>query len=186
MILASNSPRRRELLEMLGFDFETCAADCDENVTGIPTERIVAVLAERKAKTVAAMYTDEVVVGSDTLVTLDGTPMGKPVDEADAAQMLKKLSGRSHTVYTGVSIVKNGEAETFVSETKVWFYPLTDAEINDYVATGDPLDKAGAYGIQGRGTVLVKKIEGDFFAVMGLPVAETARRLKKYGIYPQK
>lgn len=184
MILASQSPRRAEILSMLGFDFEIDVADCDENVDGIPTEQIVAVLARRKAQAVAERHPDEVVIGSDTLVTVDGSPIGKPKDAADAKRMLRLLSGRSHTVYTGVSIIKDGVDETFVVSAEVEFYPLTDAQIDRYVATGEPLDKAGAYGIQGRGALLVRGIKGDFFTVMGLPAAEVTRRLEAYEIYP--
>ncbi len=185
MILASQSPRRAEILSMLGFDFQIEVADCDENVDGIPTEEMVAVLAERKAQVIAARHPNEAVIGSDTLVTLDGTPIGKPKDAADAKRMLKMLSGRSHTVFTGVSIIKGDKRDTFVCRAEVEFYGLSEEEIDRYIATGEPLDKAGAYGIQGKAAVFVKEIRGDFFNIMGLPAAEVARHLRKFGIYPQ-
>lgn len=185
MILASRSPRRAEILSMLGFAFTVDSADCDESVRGLYTDRIVEVLARRKAMAVAARHPDELVLGSDTLVCLDGAPIGKPKDAVDAKRMLRLLSGRRHTVYTGVSLVQDGEDDTFLCQAEVEFYPLTDAQIERYVATGDPLDKAGAYGIQGPGAVLVRGIQGDFYTVMGLPAAEVARRLERYEIYPQ-
>ena len=186
MILASNSPRRRELLNMLGFDFDVKAADCDESTNGLPAGQAVAVLSKRKALAVAADCPDEVVIGSDTLVTIDGSPLGKPKDADDARRMLALLSGRTHTVCTAVTIAARGATETFTVTSEVEFYPLDKEDIESYVATGEPLDKAGADGIQGRGAALIKRISGDYYAVMGLPIAELARRLKKYGIYPQK
>lgn len=186
LILASGSPRRSEILSMLGFKFEKHVAGCDENVGGMSVSDMVCVLAERKARAVAARFGNDVVLGSDTLVTLDGSPVGKPKNADDAERMLSALSGRVHRVYTGVSIVSNGKADTFFCGADVEFYPLTAEEISAYIATGEPLDKAGAYGIQGKGAVLVKRIDGDFFTVMGLPAAETARHLARLGIRPEK
>ena len=186
LILASGSPRRSEILSMLGFKFETHVAGCDENVGGMSVSDMVCVLAERKARAVADHFGNDVVLGSDTLVTLDGSPVGKPKNTDDAVRMLSALSGRVHKVYTGVSIISHGTADTFCCGADVEFYPLTAEEINSYIATGEPLDKAGAYGIQGKGAVLVKRIDGDFFTVMGLPAAETARHLARLGIRPEK
>ncbi len=185
MILASQSPRRAEILSMLGYEFEVLAADCDEHTGSIPAIEAVRVLAERKAQAVARLKPDQTVIGSDTLVTLDGSLIGKPKDALDAKRMLRLLSGRTHTVYTGVAIVSQGKTESFVSGAEVEFYPLSDDDIDRYVATAEPLDKAGAYGIQGRGAVLVKGIKGDYLTIVGLPAAELSRRLKKYQIYPQ-
>ena len=117
-------------------------------------------------------------VGSDTVVALDGKILGKPRSEKEAVEMLRSLSGRIHKVYTGVAIVCGEKVTSFFEETEVEFYPLTDQEILDYVATGEPMDKAGAYGIQGRGAVLVKRINGDYFNVMGLPISKVYRELK--------
>ncbi len=185
MILASQSPRRAEILSMLGYRFEILAAECDESTGTLSAEEAVRVLAERKALAVAALRRGEIVIGSDTLVTLDSTPIGKPKDADDAKRMLRLLSGRTHTVYTGVAIVNGSEVESFVSKAEVEFYPLSDDDIERYVASKEPLDKAGSYGIQGKGAVLVKGISGDYLTIVGLPAAELAQRLKKYKIYPE-
>lgn len=185
MILASGSPRRGEILSMLGYAYTRDVADCDEDTGDLPADRAVALLAERKAAAVADRHPGEWVLGSDTLVTLDGSPIGKPADAADAARMLRALSGRTHTVYTGVCLLRDGAREVFVEEAKVTFYPLSEAQIARYVATGEPLDKAGAYGIQGRGAALVERVEGDFFTVMGLPAGALVRRLEARQILPE-
>ena len=179
IILASGSPRRAEILGDMGIDFEVLTRPTDENIDdGTPADEAVAVLADRKARAVANEHPDRVVLAADTVVALDGRILGKPSDAADAADMLRALSGRTHQVYTGVSIIKDGVSDTFVCGTEVEFYPLTDGEIADYIASGEPMDKAGAYGVQGLGRVLVRAIRGDFFTVMGLPAAEVWRRLK--------
>ena len=126
-----------------------------------------------------------IVIGADTVVILDGQVLGKPKDEDDAFQMLRAMSGKAHTVITGCAIIHNGRMTTFADHTRVEFYPLSDREILDYIATGEPFDKAGAYGIQGRGCVLVKRIEGDFFNVMGLPVARLKREMEREGALPK-
>ena len=185
MILASKSPRRSEILSTLGYRFEVLAAECDESTDSLSAEQAVEVLAQRKALAVAAIKPDEIVIGSDTLVTLDSTPIGKPRDAEDAKRMLRLLSGRTHTVYTGVAIVNGTDVESFVSKSQVEFYTLTEDDIERYVASKEPLDKAGAYGIQGKGAVLVKEIRGDYLTIVGLPAAELSRRLKKYKIYPE-
>ena len=179
IILASASPRRSELMTLAGFRFDVICADIDEIVPekALPQE-VVMSLALQKAQAVAKDHRKSAVVGSDTVVALDGKILGKPHSESEAAEMLRSLSGRIHKVYTGVAIVCGEKVTSFFEETEVEFYTLTDQEILDYVATGEPMDKAGAYGIQGRGAVLVKRINGDYFNVMGLPISKVYRELK--------
>ena len=179
IILASASPRRSELMTLAGFRFDVICADIDEIVPekALPQE-VVMSLALQKAQAVAKYHRKSAVVGSDTVVALDGKILGKPRSEKEAAEMLRSLSGRIHKVFTGVAIVCGEKVTSFFEETEVEFYPLTDQEILDYVATGEPMDKAGAYGIQGRGAVLVKRINGDYFNVMGLPISKVYRELK--------
>lgn len=179
IILASASPRRSELMTLAGFRFDVICADIDEIVPekALPQE-VVMSLALQKAQAVAKDHRKSAVVGSDTVVALDGKILGKPRSEKEAAEMLRSLSGRIHKVYTGVAIICGEKVTSFFEETEVEFYPLTDQEILDYVATGEPMDKAGAYGIQGRGAVLVKRINGDYFNVMGLPISKVYRELK--------
>ncbi len=185
MILASGSPRRGEILSMLGYEYVRDVADCAEDTAGLTAGEAVGVLARRKAEAVADRHPGEWILGSDTLVTLDGRPIGKPTGPEDAKRMLRRLSGRTHTVFTGVCLLRDGESEVFTEEAKVTFYPLSEEQIERYVATGEPLDKAGAYGIQGRGAALVEKIEGDFFTVMGLPAGALVRRLENRKILPK-
>lgn len=181
IILASASPRRRELMELAGYDFEVICADIVEVVPeNVQPQEVVMSLALQKAQAVAAEHKDAVVVGSDTVVALDGKILGKPHSEQEACEMLRSLSGRTHKVFTGVAIVGGGKVKNFFDETDVEFYPLGDDEIKNYVATGEPMDKAGAYGIQGKGSVLVKKINGDFFNVMGLPIAKLYREMSDF------
>ena len=178
LILASASPRRRELLTLAGLDFTVYASDCDESVPDSLTPPEAAVeIARRKASAVAEKYPDDTVVGAVTIVVIDDTILGKPKDAREAASMLKRLSGRTHCVYTGVCVVSDGTANSFFEKTDVTFYVLSDGEIDDYIATGEPMDKAGAYGIQGRGALLVKGICGDYFNVVGLPLARLVRML---------
>ena len=179
IILASASPRRSELMTLAGFRFDVICADIDEIVPekALPQE-VVMSLALQKAQAVAKDHRKSAVVGSDTVVALDGKILGKPRSEKEAAEMLRSLSGRIHKVFTGVAIVCGEKVTSFFEETEVEFYPLTDQEILDYVATGEPMDKAGAYGFQGRGAVLVKRINGDYFNVMGLPISKVYRELK--------
>ncbi len=186
LILASASPRRKELLENLGYKFDCFVADTDESLAdGVNGYDAVYELAYRKAKTVAETKPDDVVLASDTVVFLDGEILGKPKDRYDAEKMLKRLSGKKHTVYTGVCVMGNGKCERLVSAADVEFYPLDDGLTEWYLDTNEPYDKAGAYGIQGKGSVLVKKIDGDYFTVMGLPVAEVFRILKNFQILPE-
>lgn len=179
LILASKSPRRRQLLEMMNLSFTCEPADIVENIPdGTAPCEAVKMLAHQKAAAVYEKHPADTVLGSDTIVTIDGRILGKPKDEAEAAVMLRTLSGRKHKVYTGVSLMSPAGEDLFATETVVEFYPLSDKEIAEYIATGDPMDKAGAYGIQGPGCALVKGIDGDYFSVMGLPIAEVVRRLK--------
>lgn len=178
LILASGSPRRRELLSLITDEFEVLVSGCDEFVPeGTPAEKVPAILAEQKALAVAKLRPEDTVIGSDTVVVLNNEIFGKPKDKAHAHAMLKALSGKRHFVYTGVAVAEKGSVRSFVQKTEVEFYELSDETIEKYIATGEPMDKAGAYGIQGKGSVLVKGIIGDYFNVMGLPVAETARFL---------
>jgi len=177
-ILASGSPRRKELLSLIIPEYEVLVSGCEEFVPkGTPAEKVPAILAEQKALAVAKLRPDDTVIGSDTVVVLGGEIFGKPKDKAHAHAMLKALSGKKHFVYTGVAVAEKGEVRSFVQKTEVEFYELSDETIDRYIETGEPMDKAGAYGIQGKGSVLVKGISGDYFNVMGLPVAETARFL---------
>ena len=181
LILASQSPRRRQLLAMAGLEFKCIPAYIDETVPeGTPASEIPRLLALQKAQAILESHPNDVVLGSDTVVEIDGEVLGKPQDEEEAFRMLRRLSGAVHTVHTGVAILSSDKAESFTSSTKVRFYDHTDEDLWAYVRTGDPMDKAGAYGIQGAGAFLVQSIEGDFYTVMGLPVAEVLRRLKKF------
>lgn len=186
LILASGSPRRRELLGNMGYDFTICTPDVDEHVTGHARD-IVYALAERKARAGAAGLDRGVVIASDTLVSLDGVPLGKPADEADARRMLRALSGRQHEVYSGVCAldVETGRHETRAVYTGVTFRELTDKEIDDYIATGEPLDKAGAYAIQGGAGAFVTGIDGPFENVVGFPVDDVRELLSHMGIEPR-
>jgi septum formation protein len=182
LILASSSPRRKELLENLHLSFDIFSSDVDESYDpGLSPAEIVMELADRKAQAVFKERPSAFVIGSDTIVVLDGKILGKPENEADAINMLKMLSGRQHDVYTGVSILSPNHSSRFNERTEVIFWELTDEEIKAYVQSGEPFDKAGAYGIQQLGSMLVKKINGDYFAVVGLPVSRTIRELKKVG-----
>lgn len=181
MILASQSPRRRELLSLITSDFRIIPAKGEEFLPEkISPENAVLALSEQKAKEIYADYKGEIIIAADTIVAIDGKILGKPKDEADAFEMLKTLSGRVHEVFTGVCVIfPNGEKERFFDETKVEFYPLSDKEISDYIKTGEPMDKAGAYGIQEKGALLVKRIDGDYYNVMGLPVAKLFRVINR-------
>lgn len=180
LILASGSPRRKELMHYITDDFIVCTSDMEEIIpdTVQPHEASV-YLAQQKAQAVAAHNTDACVIGCDTTVLLDGQILGKPVDAADAEEMLKKLSGRTHQVITGVAIICKELLCTFSETTYVTFYPLTEQEIEDYLATGEPFDKAGSYGIQGKGALFAEKIAGDYYNVVGLPIAALFRKLKE-------
>ncbi len=182
-IVASASPRRREILENAGYTFEIIPSDADETVEhGLSPEQTVCELSRRKALSVLSANPDAVVFGCDTVVALDGQILGKPENDEDAKRMLRTLSGRRHTVSTGVCIADGNNVKTFFNTTEVEFYPLSEETVESYVSTGECSDKAGAYGIQGYGRVLVKEISGDYFSVMGLPVSQTARVLRDFGV----
>ncbi len=184
VILASASPRRRELLRLVGIDHEVRPADIDESYfrdeqPAAHAER----LARGKAETIAAIAgPDTVTIGSDTIVVVDGDVLGKPRDHEHAKQMLRRLSGRSHVVMTGVAVAWRGRTLSGVEEVGVTFRSLSDDEIDRYIDTGEPMDKAGAYGIQGFGATIVDRVDGDYFAVMGLALNRLARLLRDAGL----
>ncbi len=190
IILASASPRRRELLKQIGLDFEVRVSDVEEKVTTDIPHLVVEELSAQKAAAVMKEVTDEsleeiVVIGADTIVACDGKILGKPKDEGQAVEMLKMLQGRAHQVYTGVTLLRRTgkssvEKKTFHEETSVFFYPMSEKEIRSYVATKDPLDKAGAYGIQGLCARYIREIKGDYNNVVGLPVGRLFQELKDW------
>lgn len=185
MILASQSPRRIELMREAGFDVQVIPADIDESARpGEGPFELVERLARAKAEAVSSAHAapGETVVAADTIVALDGELLGKPADEADARRMLRALSGKTHQVATGVCIAHGERIDSFVDITDVTFYELSDAEIDAYVATGEPMDKAGAYGIQGFGALLIEGIQGDYYNVMGLPVCRLGGILRQLGV----
>ena len=186
LVLASGSPRRQELLSMLGVDFKVIPPDIDENdVVGHTPVETVELAAWTKAQWVAKQLADGVVLGADTIVLLDtGEVLGKPLEAGAAMEMLFSLSGRSHQVVTGVALLdpSNDRMEVFHVVTRVFFRQLSSDEIHRYVATGEPLDKAGAYGIQGKGSLLVERIEGCYFNVVGLPLPRLGEVLRDFGI----
>ena len=183
IILASASPRRKELLSLAGVEFTVKVADVDEVIPeNASPDEVVMSLAMQKAQAVAKENADSIVIGSDTVVALDGVILGKPKNEENAAEMLRTLSGRSHTVYTGVAIIHGEKTKVFCEATEVVFNELSEEEILRYVATKEPMDKAGAYGIQGKGCVLVEKIVGDYFNVVGLPVSKLYRELRDFDV----
>lgn len=181
VILASQSPRRRELLSLVGIPHDVKPADIDERYLAGESPRAHAERLARE-KSAAIHEADAVVIGSDTIVVVDGDVLGKPRDADDAAQMLRRLSGRSHTVITAVAVAWRGRLESAVEEVEVTFHPLTDDDIAAYVATREPLDKAGAYGIQGFGATIVARVNGDYFAVMGLPLQRLIQLLDRVGL----
>ena len=183
VILASQSPRRRELLALVGIAHDVQPADIDESyLTGERPRDHAERLARGKAEAIAVREPDAVVIGSDTIVVVDGDVLGKPSDENDAVRMLARLAGRSHTVITAVAVAWRGETCSAVEEVGVTFHPLSRAEIDAYIATREPMDKAGAYGIQGYGATIVARVDGDYFAVMGLPLQRLIRVLDALGI----
>ena len=184
VILASASPRRRELLALVGIAHEVRPADVDETRRpDEPPAEYAERLAREKASAVAgAAPADAVTIGSDTIVVVDGDVLGKPRDAAEAHAMLARLGGRTHEVVTAVAAVRSGRAVSAVERVRVPFRPLGADEIEAYVATGEPMDKAGAYGIQGYGATIVERVDGDYFAVMGLPVNRLVRVLRELGV----
>ncbi|MCL2003219.1 MAG: Maf family protein [Oscillospiraceae bacterium] len=182
IVLASSSPRRIELARRIGLDCVIDPPDIDEDSVAL-SAGAAAVLSERKAKAVAARHPLETaVIAADTLVVCGGAVLGKPRDEGEAAEMLRLLSGQTHTVATGVTVIREGRVLTRTELTRVTMRALTGAEIRAYVATGEPMDKAGAYGIQERGALLVERVEGDFYNVMGLPVCLLSKMLLSFGV----
>lgn len=198
IILGSASPRRRELLAQIGAEFEIRVSEKEEIYHSEKPEEIVCELALMKAENVASELIEAeraggVVLGADTVVVLEGRILGKPSDEEDAARMLSALQGRSHEVYTGVAVLEYADQrenspvvgpepikkENYAVETRVYVNPMTEQEIREYIATGDPMDKAGAYGIQGRFAAYIDRIEGDYYNVVGLPVSRVYRTLKE-------
>jgi septum formation protein len=189
IILASNSPRRKELLRQIGVTFTSDPADVDERI--LPSEgaeEYAIRVAQDKARVAAERAGTGIIIAADTIVLLGTTILGKPADRRDAERMLDMLSGRMHTVITGMAVMDAATGRTMsrVVTTKVWFRNLTKEEIAAYVATGEPLDKAGAYGIQERGALLVQKIEGCYFNVVGLPLSVLGEILPDFGINPYK
>ena len=181
IVLASQSPRRRELMQQLGLDFEICPAkgeeETDENLS---IESYVCSLAKKKALEVSAKYDgDTLTVAADTIVCADGKVLGKPKDKQDAAAMLRMLSGRTHEVFTGLCLAVRGELLCHAEKTEVRFRILSEDEIAAYIATGEPMDKAGAYGIQGKAAVFVEGINGDYYNVMGLPLCRLNEMMKE-------
>jgi len=183
IILASASPRRRELLSLITTDFEVIVSEADENLAeGTLPQQAVMQLAERKAMAVAQSHPESVVIGSDTVVAVDSQILGKPLDDDDAARMLKLLSGRNHHVFTGLCIAYRGKTTVFYDGAAVEFDEMSEQEISDYVASGEPRDKAGAYAIQGLASKFIKGIEGDYYSVVGLPVSRLYQSLKALNV----
>lgn len=182
LILASGSPRRKELLQQLHIPFSVHVSNVDEKVNhNYSPSEVVMDLALQKASDVATLYPNHIVLGSDTVVVYKDSILGKPASEAEAIKTLEMLSGKKHQVLTGVALVEGEQVQTFYEKTDVEFWPLTVDEITQYVRTGEPMDKAGSYGIQGLGAMFVKSIQGDYFSVVGLPLSRTIRELRKRG-----
>ena len=186
IVLASGSPRRQELLRRIGItDFDVRVPETEETYpAGLSPRATVEFISREKSDAAAALCTpDEIVITADTMVFLDEARLGKPADEADALRMLTALQGRQHTVCTGVTVRQGDDILTESESTAVYFRPATEAELRGYIRTGEPMDKAGAYGIQGMGALLVERLEGDFFNVMGLPVLRLSRMLGQFGVH---
>ena len=185
IVLASASPRRQELLRRIGItEFDIRVPETEESYPeGLSSRQIVEYISREKADAAVRLCSaDEIVITADTMVFLDDARLGKPADEADALRMLTALQGRHHTVCTGVTVRQGDHTVTESEETEVIFRPASEKELLAYIATGEPMDKAGAYGIQGKGSMLVEGIRGDFFNVMGLPLLRLSRMLEQFGI----
>lgn len=184
LILASGSSRRKELLEQIGLEFVVLPSQCEEVITSTKPEQVVQELALQKARDVAAGQTEGIVLGSDTVVAYDGKILGKPATKEEAIEMLTMLQGNTHQVYTGVALVDCENLEkkpkVFYEKTSVMVYLMTEAEIQSYVDSGDPMDKAGSYGIQGAFGAYIKGIQGDYYNVVGLPIGRVYQELKQY------
>jgi septum formation protein len=182
IVLASGSPRRRQLLEMLRIPFRVVAPDVDEHVLpGEAPDRYVMRLSRAKAEAVAARAPGELILAADTTVVLDGDIFGKPDSPADAVAMLARLQGRTHEVLTAVAVTRNGGLQQALDVSRVTFRPADRAMLEEYAATGEPLDKAGAYAIQGLGALFIERVEGDIFGVMGLPLRLALDLLARFG-----
>lgn len=182
IVLASASPRREELIGLISDDVKIFPADVDETVPeGMESDSVSEFLAVKKAAAVAKLFPDDTVIGADTTVIVDSVILGKPADRDDAARMLTLLSGKTHKVVTGCAVFKGGRSASFSEVTEVSFHKLTDRDIADYLDTNEYADKAGAYAIQGYGSLLIEGINGDYFNVVGLPVSRLNRLLKKLG-----
>lgn len=180
IILASASPRRKEILELADLKFDIMPSNAEEITTKTEPHEVVMELASIKAKDIYERSDKQsMIVGADTVVAYEGQILGKPADKADAKRMLSMLSGQTHEVYTGVCVIENGEMKTFYEETKVVFYEINDEQIEHYIETGEPMDKAGAYGIQGKAAVFIKGIEGDYYNVVGFPIARFLQEITK-------
>ena len=186
IILASQSPRRRELLERMGIShFDVIPAKGEERADpNLTPEQLVEELSRQKAAEIAANQPDSLIISADTVVAVDGTVLGKPRDRDDAVRMLQTLSGREHTVYSGLTVCWQGRSVTQHEATAVRFRPLTLDDIHHYVSTGEPMDKAGSYGIQGYGCTLVEGISGDYYNVVGLPLCRLSQILSGFGVDP--
>ncbi|NJD55458.1 MAG: septum formation inhibitor Maf [Nitrospirae bacterium] len=185
LILASASPRRKELLELVGLKFRVDAGEYEEDLALKLSPPVLAKhLSREKALSVSQRYRDALIIAADTFIVFRSALLGKPHTTAEAVRMLTLLNGRPHTVFTGYTVldVKTGKHRSRSVETTVWFKKLSPAEIHAYARTGEPLDKAGAYAIQGLGSLIVKKIDGDYFNVIGLPLTSLAETLKQFGI----
>ena len=184
LILASQSPRRKELLEKCGIAFTCIPADIDESINEEnDLEEEIKKLSRRKAEAVLKDLPGSIVIGSDTIVVLDNKILGKPKDEEDAKEMIRSLSGHTHHVITGLAIISEERNYTDVSSSEVTFAPMSEEEVDDYVSTGECMDKAGAYGIQGYGGRYITHISGDFYAIMGLPLNLVYEELKNISLY---
>lgn len=183
LILASASPRRKELLEKIGLPFTVQPAMGEERITQKSPAAVVMELSRQKAEEIAAAQTEDcIIIGADTVVAKGEKIMGKPKDAADAKQMLRSIADDCHQVYTGVTLIRTGahpQSVTFQEKTDVCLYPISDAEVDAYIASGDPMDKAGAYGIQGDFAIYVKRIAGDYYNVVGLPIGRVYQELKR-------
>lgn len=180
LILASASPRRRELLARITPDFTVITSEFDESSLPPAAPKATAeALAQGKCAAVARLHPDDTVIGSDTVVEFDGHIFGKPADKDDARRMIHALSGADHYVHTGVSIWKDGSFHTFSATARVRFFPLTDEQIEAYISTDEPYDKAGGYGIQGAASLFCDEIQGDYYTIMGFPVSRVARALRE-------
>lgn len=183
IILASTSPRRKELLSRTGLVFETEESGYEEEMhLELSPEKLAEHLSFHKAKPVSDRNPDAIVIAADTFIVFQGRYLGKPKNEEEARSMLNMLSGKAHEVITGVTVMDKDKAVSFTSKAEIYIKNLSPETIDNYIKTGEPMDKAGAYAVQGKGAVLVERVDGDFFGVVGLPIGKLAEELKKFGI----